>query len=129
MRLRGRLKGKDPLIFVPFLAAVLVFVFYLMLFLPFNGTESMPIGFYIRLPIFGEVKVGDIVQVRNPMAPGFMGVYDDATLMKRVVRITDDGFYEVRGESKYSYDSRYFGLVSRDFLIARFYPALIFNLN
>lgn len=106
-----------------FPVSVAIVLMLLSLFIRFcvvyNDSPSMPVGFYVRVPAW-SVKVGDLVEVENPMGAGYLGVRA-LRLLKRVVSI-DDGYYTVRGESELSYDSRYFGAVGRREIISKLYP-------
>lgn len=106
-----------------FPVSVAIVLMLLSLFIRFcvvyNDSPSMPVGFYVRVPAW-SVKVGDLVEVENPMGAGYLGVRA-LRLLKRVVSI-DDGYYTVRGESELSYDSRYFGAVGRKEIISKLHP-------
>lgn len=108
---------------IPFVAALALFPMLLALMLPYNQTRSMPIGFYLRVPAWG-LEPGDVVQVKNPMVPGYMGVSAYDNLVKRIASISEDGLYELQGNTLTSFDSDYYGLVGRDFIVARLIPVI-----
>lgn len=110
---------------VPFAIAFIIFVPVLLYLFPYNASDSMPKGIYMRLPRW-DVEEGDLVQAVNPMRAGYLGVYASDNLLKRVVRI-EDGYYTLRGESAASFDSRFFGSLSRDFIVSELVPVLIFE--
>ena len=95
-------------------------------FFPINITPSMPYGLYIRLPAW-NVKEGDLVELDNPLAPGTFGVYKSGGLLKMVESVTEDGLYVVKGDHPYSYDSRYFGAVGRDYIKHKLVPVFTFK--
>lgn len=105
---------------IVFLIAVLVFLILVRLF-PINTTASMPYGVYMRLPAW-NIKVGDLVELDNPMDSSYLGVYDKHGLLKRVDHINEDGTYYVLGEHERSYDSRYFGAVDKSYIKSKLIP-------
>ncbi len=111
-----------------FPVSLAVFLVLLSLFARFcvvyNDSPSMPVGFYVKLPAW-SVKVGDLVEVENPMGAGYLGVRA-LWLLKRVASI-DDGYYTVRGDSALSYDSRYFGAVGRSAIKAELLPLMTYG--
>lgn len=109
-----------------FAVAGMVFVMLLFHFFPINVTASMPYGIYMRLPAWW-IDEGDYVELDNPLAPGTFGVYTRSGLLKRVESITPDGLYVVKGDHPYSYDSRYFGAVGRDYIKHRVVPVFTFK--
>lgn len=112
--------------FVPFALAAALMIPITALVLPYNDTESMPLGFYLRLPAW-NVEEGDLVQAENPMQPGWLGVMTDDNLLKRVASISPEGLYELQGDHPYSFDSTFFGLVGRERIRAELIPVLSFD--
>lgn len=107
--------------FIPLILSLFLFPFIFFYLCPFNTTGSMPYGFYLRLPDW-KISEGDLVILENPLPVGSYGVNAEKGLLKRVTEITPDGRYVVRGESKASYDSRYYGPVDRSLIYARVIP-------
>lgn len=107
------------------LLAVTAFCALLICLIPFNYTPSLPYGFYLRIPAW-NIKVGDYVEIDNPLTPEMFGVNNTTHLMKRVVSI-QDGLYEVRGTHERSFDSRYFGLIGREYIHCRMVPLVTFD--
>ena len=99
---------------------------FLVTMVSVNITQSMPRGIYLKLPVTGEIRAGDIVEFQNPMPDGYMGMdLDGVPLMKHVVAVSDDGSQLiVRGETERSYDSRFFGPLDASLVEARVYPIL-----
>lgn len=113
--------------FIPFaLGLFMASWIFLVTLVSVNITPSMPRGIYLRLPVTGDIRVGDIVEFQNPMPEGYMGMnLDGVPLLKHVVAVSDDGTQLiVRGESERSYDSRYFGPLDASLVEARAYPLL-----
>ena len=113
--------------FIPFaLGFFMASWIFLVTLVSVNITPSMPRGIYLRLPVTGDIRVGDIVEFQNPMPEGYMGMnLDGVPLLKHVVAVSDDGTQLiVRGESERSYDSRYFGPLDASLVEARAYPLL-----
>lgn len=113
--------------FIPFASALFIASWiFLVALVSVNITPSMPRGIYLRLPVTGDIRVGDIVEFQNPMPEGYMGMnLDGVPLLKHVVAVSDDGTQLiVRGESERSYDSRYFGPLDASLVEARAYPLL-----
>ena len=48
-------------------------------------------------------------------------------LLKMVESVTEDGLYVVKGDHPYSYDSRYFGAVGRDYIKHKLVPVFTFK--
>lgn len=109
--------GKRLLILI----GALIIVFTLVKVFPINYTASMPFGLYMRLPAW-NIKEGDLVEVDNPLDSSKWGVYHRHGLLKRVDHINEDGTYYVLGEDEYSYDSRYFGAVGKEYLKSKLIP-------
>lgn len=110
-------------IFTPFLVSLFFLPFIIALILPFNSSYSMPYGWYLRTPpLF--VKEGALVEVENPKI-GYMGVRTKV-LFKRIEKIDGDDI-TVKGEHKYSYDSRYFGSISRKDIKSNLFPVYTFH--
>ena len=113
--------------FIPFALGLFIASWiFLVALVSVNITPSMPRGIYLRLPVTGDIRVGDIVEFQNPMPEGYMGMnLDGVPLLKHVVAVSDDGMQLiVRGESERSYDSRYFGPLDVSLVEARAYPLL-----
>lgn len=113
--------------FIPFaLGLFMASWIFLVTLVSVNITPSMPRGIYLRLPVTGDIRVGDIVEFQNPMPEGYMGMnLDGVPLLKHVVAVSDDGTQLiVRGESERSYDSRYFGPLDASLVEARVYPLI-----
>lgn len=104
----------------------MVLVMLMFHFFPINITPSMPYGVYMRLPAW-NIKEGDLVELDNPLAPGTFGVYNSGGLLKMVESVTEDGLYVVKGDHPYSYDSRYFGAVGRDYIKHKLVPVFTFK--
>lgn len=109
---------------LPMLIALLIFPFVMLMAFPVNMTDSMPKGIYVRLPAIGRLEPGDLVQVESPMAHGYLGTNENGNLLKRIVSITEDGLYEVQGDTPLSYDSTFFGLIGREYIKARIIPLI-----
>ncbi len=109
--------GKKLLVLIGALSLALA----LIRLFPINYTASMPFGLYMRIPA-GNIKEGDLVEVDNPLDSSGWGVYNRHGLLKRVDHINPDGTYYVLGEDEYSYDSRYFGAVGREYIKSRLIP-------
>lgn len=106
---------------IPFAVAATAVVWVFILLIGFNATASEPYGFYLRIPYFGgAIEKDDLVQIRNP-APGLLGVTEEH-LLKTVASVNDDGSVYVLGTSPDSFDSRFFGTVSKDHIEAVCYP-------
>lgn len=113
--------------FVPFaLSLFLASWLFLAALVSVNVTPSMPRGIYLRLPVIGDVRVGDIVEFQNPMPDGYLGMdLDGVRLMKHVVAVSEDGArLLVRGDTELSYDSRFFGPLDASLVEARVYPLI-----
>ena len=110
--------------FGPAVLASIAITLLFMIFVPFNGTPSMPYGWYVRLPA-GNIQVGDLVELDNPFR-GLYGVEAERGLVKRVSSIEGD-LYEVRGEHPLSYDSRFFGLIGKEYIRHRLIPLVTFT--
>lgn len=109
--------GKKVLIL---LAALAVFFILVKLF-PINYTASMPFGLYMRLPAW-NIEEGDLVELDNPLDASAWGVHTRHGLLKRVDHINEDGTYYVLGEDEYSYDSRWFGAVGKEYIKSKLIP-------
>ena len=109
--------GKRLLILI----GALIVVFALVRVFPVNYTASMPFGLYMRLPAW-NIKEGDLVEVDNPLDSSKWGVYNRHGLLKQVDHINEDGTFYVLGESEYSYDSRYFGAVGKEYIKSKLIP-------
>lgn len=116
--------GKYAASMIPGLVAFAVIVGLAVFFIPFNHTESMPYGWYLRLPA-RNIEVGDLVEMDNPFYRVF-GVEAESGLLKRVTGI-EDGLYMVRGEHVLSYDSRLFGLIGEEYISHRLIPLWTFD--
>lgn len=103
------------------LLGALIIVFTLVRVFPINYTASMPFGLYMRLPAW-NIKEGDLVEVDNPLDSSAWGVYNRHGLLKQVDHINEDGTYYVLGENEYSYDSRYFGAVGKEYIKSKLIP-------
>jgi nickel-type superoxide dismutase maturation protease len=64
------------------------------------------------------VRVGDVVVVEHPLRPGFL-------LVKRAIRLTDDGWWIEGDNGAASDDSRLFGPVAEGRVLARAVARLI----
>ena len=118
---------RESLRTVPFAIALVAFSWiFTSFFISVNVTESMPLGIYVRVPIIGDIREGDIIELRNPMPDGYMGMeLGNTTLLKHVTAVSEDGSrLIVRGETPRSYDSRFFGPVDRSLAVARAYPLI-----
>lgn len=103
------------------LLGALIIVLTLIRVFPVNYTASMPFGLYMRLPAW-NIKEGDLVEVDNPLDSSAWGVYSRHGLLKQVDHINEDGTYYVLGENEYSYDSRYFGAVGKEYIKSKLIP-------
>lgn len=113
---------KCPLSFLPFSAALIAVLIMIGTAIRPNISHSMPYGLYLRLPVWGEIQEGDLVQLESPMRRGYLGSHASDNLLKRVESVASGPLYFVRGESDDSYDSRYFGFVGRPYIKARIVP-------
>lgn len=74
--------------------------------LVFNSSESMPRGFYLRVP--GSPTVGDYIIFNNPNTQ----MVPVPLLLKRITYEEDEGFI-VSGNHPRSFDSRFYGAVDK----------------
>lgn len=128
MRIRwgdiGRTIQWKLILWGPATVATVVICLLFMALVPFNGTPSMPYGWYVRLPA-KNIRVGDLVEIDNPFR-GLYGVTAEHGLVKRVSSIEGD-LYELRGEHSLSYDSRFFGLIGEEYIRHRLIPLATFT--
>lgn len=104
----------------------LIFLLLAFHLFPLNITPSMPYGIYLRLPAL-RIKVGDYVQIDNPFITGCFGVKVSGSLVKRVVEITEEQLFVLRGEHELSYDSRYFGAIGKEYIRYKLVPIITFE--
>lgn len=124
------IKGIGKKLKILLLTAIATGLLLLMLLylIPFNSTASMPYGWYLRLPAT-NLKVGDLVEIDNPLSGNF-GIEAETGLLKKIVGIEGD-LYELRGEDPeeglLSYDSRFFGLVGKEYIRHKVVPLATFR--
>lgn len=110
---------------LPMVIAFSLCIFAVSVMVRPNMTHSMPYGLYLRLPVWGEIHEGDLVQLESPMRRGYLGSHAGDNLLKRVERVSGSGLIYVRGESDDSYDSRYYGFVAPEYIKARIVPLTV----
>lgn len=108
-----------------FLGAIgIVFFLYLLYgnitvpnLLIYNHTESIPIGWYLRIPIelYGDIQIGDIVGYDVPdhireMAIKRCWLKETDIMMKKVGALTKDSF-EIRDDKTFWVRNQYIGNV------------------
>lgn len=109
---------------LPFAIGAMLAVAFLGVLFPYNYTDSLPVGFYLRLPAW-NIAEGDIVQADSPMVRGYLGTHSDGNLAKRVASVSPDGLYELQGDTPLSYDSTFYGLVGPEYIKAELVPVLV----
>lgn len=122
------MKTKKPKVFKQTLIFTIVLLVVLLSFhfFPLNITPSMPYGLYMRIPA-RHVKVGDLVEIKNPLDSSVWGVYNTSGLLKEVKEINEEGLFYVLGEHPLSYDSRYFGYIGEEYIEHKVVPIFVFN--
>ena len=117
--------GRYALTILPFVVALMAVLVLFAHCVQFNTSPSMPLGWYLRVPAW-NIRIGDLVEFDNPFEEGVFGVGISTGIFKRVERI-EDGMYWVRGDDPMSYDSRYFGLLGREYIRNKVVPLATFG--
>lgn len=117
--------GRYALVILPFVVALVAVLVITAHVVQFNPSPSMPLGWYLRVPAW-NIEVGDIVEFDNPLSEGTFGVDTSTGIFKRVEAI-EDGMYRVKGDHPMSYDSRYFGLIGREYIRNELKPLATFS--
>lgn len=110
---------------LPFIAALALICLAVPHFVQFNTSPSMPLGWYLRLPAW-NIRVGDLIEFDNPLSQGSFGVELTTGIFKRVESI-EDGMYRVVGDDIRSYDSRFYGLLGKEYVRHKLVPLATFS--